>query len=139
MTKISYKGYRHHPARVAKLFKGEIARPMDVKGFPDDPQFVQNQCELQRGLLGWLAGDARIDRSVNDSNRIAGGPLQRFRRDHGHPQLSGYLAPGQITMRNVDGWQSHAESLAIRSLASPHDQITSLRWRSRQNKHQPES
>ena len=56
----------------------------------------------------------RIDRSVNDSNCIAGGPLQRFRRDHGHPQLSGYLAPGQITMRNVDGWQSHAESLAIR-------------------------
>ena len=35
---------------------------------------------------------ARIDRSVNDLNCIAGGPLQRFRRDHGRPQLSGYSA-----------------------------------------------
>ena len=33
------------------------------------------------------------------------------------------LASGQITMRKVDGWQSLADSLPIRSLTSPHDRI----------------
>jgi hypothetical protein len=35
------------------------------------------------------------------------------------------LASGQITMRKVDGWQ-----LPIRSLTSPHNRVTSSRWRS---------
>jgi hypothetical protein len=41
-----------------------------------------------------LSSTARawIDRSVNDSNRITGSSLQRFRRDHGRLQLSGYSA-----------------------------------------------
>ena len=37
------------------------------------------------------------------------------------------LASGQITMRKVDGWNSLAENLPIRSLTSPHDPITSNR------------
>jgi hypothetical protein len=36
------------------------------------------------------------------------------------------LASGQITMRKVDGWESLATSLPIRSLTSPHDQLISL-------------
>ncbi len=45
---------------VAKLFRGEIALPMDVKGIPVDPQFVQNQNELHKRLLDWLAGERTV-------------------------------------------------------------------------------
>jgi hypothetical protein len=45
---------------LAKLFRGEISLPMDVKGFPVDPQFVQNQNELQKRLLSWLAGEHSV-------------------------------------------------------------------------------
>jgi hypothetical protein len=41
-----------------------------------------------------LSSTARAwtDRGVNDSNRIAGSSLQRFKRDHGGHKLSGYSA-----------------------------------------------
>jgi putative transposase len=49
------------------------------------------------------------------------------------------LASGQITMRKVDGWQSLSEKASDRRLTSPHDQLTSPCWRSRQNQFQPKS
>ena len=41
----------------AKLFRGEIALPMDVKV---DPQFAHNQIELQKHLLVWLASKCSV-------------------------------------------------------------------------------
>lgn len=45
---------------LAKLFKGEIALPMDVKTFPADPRFVQMQAEIQQLLMDWLSGKRAV-------------------------------------------------------------------------------
>jgi hypothetical protein len=39
---------------IARLFKGELSLPMDVRSFPADPAIVQNQIELQKKFLSWL-------------------------------------------------------------------------------------
>jgi len=44
----------------------------------------------------------------------------------------GVAASGQIAMRKVDGWPTLSEKPLLRSLTSPHDPITSNRWRSPQ-------
>jgi hypothetical protein len=45
---------------LAKLFKGEISLPMDVKTFPADPQFIQTQLQLQQLLIDWLSGKQAV-------------------------------------------------------------------------------
>ena len=45
---------------VAKLFKGEAALPMDVKSFPIEAQALEEQQDLRRPLLKWLAGEQSV-------------------------------------------------------------------------------
>jgi len=45
---------------VAKLFKGEAALPMDVKSFPIEAQALEEQQDLRRLLLKWLAGEQSV-------------------------------------------------------------------------------
>lgn len=45
---------------LARIFKGEIAFPMDVKSFPADPTMLQNQAALQIQMLRWLAGETGV-------------------------------------------------------------------------------
>jgi hypothetical protein len=45
---------------LAKMFRGELAIPMDVKTFPVDENFVANQLGLQKGLLDWLGGQRSV-------------------------------------------------------------------------------
>jgi hypothetical protein len=45
---------------LVQLFDGKTPLPMDVKGFPSDPQFVAKQAELQELLLSWLKGDRSV-------------------------------------------------------------------------------
>jgi hypothetical protein len=45
---------------MAKLFKGEIAIPMDVKSFPVEAQALEEQQDLRRLLLKWLGGEQSV-------------------------------------------------------------------------------
>jgi hypothetical protein len=45
---------------VAKLFNGEAALPMDVKSFPIEAQALEEQQDLRRPLLKWLAGEQSV-------------------------------------------------------------------------------
>ena len=52
---------------LAKLFKGEVAIPMDIRSFPADPTIIQNQNALQLSLLEWLKGESVVKvRSTSD-------------------------------------------------------------------------
>jgi hypothetical protein len=46
---------------LAKIFRGEMAFPMEVKAFPTDANFAANQLAIQAALIEWLGGQ----RSVN--------------------------------------------------------------------------
>ncbi len=53
---------------LARLFKGELSLPMDVKSFPADPTFVENQMKLQAQLLEWLNGQSSVKVEVQQSS-----------------------------------------------------------------------
>jgi hypothetical protein len=42
---------------VAALLKGELALPMEVRGFPVDQEAIAVQKDLQKGLFAWLRGE----------------------------------------------------------------------------------
>jgi hypothetical protein len=55
---------------MAKLFRGEIAIPMDVKSFPVEAQALEEQQDLRRLLLKWLGGEQSVKVDLNlPSNR----------------------------------------------------------------------
>lgn len=58
----------------AKLFKGELSLPMDVKSFPSDPEFIQGQIEIQRRLLKCLdeSGNLKVALGSNYPTSGAG-------------------------------------------------------------------
>ena len=66
---------------LARVFRGEIAFPMDVKSFPADPQFIQNQMELQKRLLKCLDedGNLKIILGPNYPGGIAGSGIAGYR------------------------------------------------------------
>jgi hypothetical protein len=45
---------------MAKLFRGEIAIPMDVKSFPVEAQALEEQQDLRRLLLKWMGGEQSV-------------------------------------------------------------------------------
>ena len=45
---------------LAKLFRGEVSIPMDVKSFPVEAQALEEQQDLRRLLLKWLAGEQSV-------------------------------------------------------------------------------
>jgi hypothetical protein len=45
---------------LAKVFRGEMGFPMDVKAFPVDANFAKNQLDIQQGLIGWLDGQRSV-------------------------------------------------------------------------------
>jgi len=44
----------------ARVFRGELAFPMDVKSFPASAQAIQEQEELRQHLLKWFEGKASV-------------------------------------------------------------------------------
>jgi hypothetical protein len=49
---------------LAKVFRGEMSFPMEVRGFPFDPQILANQHEIQTKLVRWLNGDGEVKVSI---------------------------------------------------------------------------
>jgi len=45
---------------MAKLFRGEIAIPMDVKSFPIEAHALEEQQDLRRLLLKWPGGEQSV-------------------------------------------------------------------------------
>lgn len=51
---------------LAKVFKGELGFPMDVRAFPIDTAFAKSQMDLQKRLLDWLDGQRSVRMTVEN-------------------------------------------------------------------------
>ena len=69
---------------LAKLFKGEIAIPMDVRSFPADPAIIQDQVTLQRSLIEWLDGRRAVKIQPSRGN---GKLVPRHELDRENPSI----------------------------------------------------
>ncbi len=53
----------------AKLLKGEIAIPMDVRSFPSDAEFLLSQKKIQEGILAWLSGNESVNVTLTEQKK----------------------------------------------------------------------
>jgi hypothetical protein len=58
---------------LARVFRGEMAFPMDVKSFPADPAILQNQTALQIQMLRWLAGESGVKVELSEGLKASRG------------------------------------------------------------------
>lgn len=55
---------------LARVFKGEIALPMDVKSFPTDPLALGEQSEIRVQLLNWLKGRMHVKVRIDEAGSL---------------------------------------------------------------------